>query len=329
MYDVITVGSATIDCFVDTGDELFQYIRRKNKKKDGFVVHVPFGTKITVDKLIFLTGGGGTNTAVSFARLGLKTGMLGKFGGEQANLILSEMKKEKITPFIAKGASTGFSVVLDAKGHDRTILAYKGDNNTMKYSEVPLSKLKTKWFYMASMVGESYKTLEKLITYASKNNIKVAFNPSSYIAKKGVRALSRCLKKTDVLVFNREEAGELLGKDYTNIHTMFDELSKVTTGIIVVTDGNNGTHCGVNGEIYYLPANKKIKPIETTGAGDSFGSAFVAGLIAGKSIPECLQMGQANAESVILHPGAKVGLRKKLAMNKAVKSGMKVSVLEK
>ena len=305
MYDIITVGSSTIDCFVDTGESLF-----KNTKtvRGQSVVNVPFGTKIMVDKLRFLTGGGGTNTAVAFSRLGLKTAYIGKLGGSQSNLILDELKKEKVTTsFIVKGENTGFSVVLDAQGHDRTIITYKGSNNDLSFKELPLKKIKTKWFYMASMVGKSYETLLKLIEYAEKNNIKVAFNPSSYIATQGYIRLKSILAATDLLVFNREEAGELLGKNYPT-ETMMRKLKALVKGIVVVTDGKNGSFCYDGSLLYYLPGSQDKKPVETTGAGDSFGSAFVAGLIKGKSIEYCMKMGQANAESVIMAHGAKTNL---------------------
>ncbi len=123
MYDVITIGSATIDCFVDTGESLFQQI---TKHKDESIVVIPFGTKIVIDKLIFLTGGGGTNSAVSFARLGLKTAYLGKIGGGQASQVTDELTREGVdTSLIVPGDDVGFSVILDSKGHDRTILTHK------------------------------------------------------------------------------------------------------------------------------------------------------------------------------------------------------------
>ncbi|MFH1511564.1 MAG: hypothetical protein ABIF10_07790 [Candidatus Woesearchaeota archaeon] len=45
MYNVITVGSATVDCFVQTGDQLF-------RGSDG-TVKVPFGSKLVIDDLRF------------------------------------------------------------------------------------------------------------------------------------------------------------------------------------------------------------------------------------------------------------------------------------
>ena len=307
MYDIITVGSATIDCFTDTGKKLFKTLH----KDHGEIVFVPFGSKINVEHMEFLTGGGGTNTAVSFARLGLKTSMIGKFGGEQSKQVITEMKREKIdTSLIVNENDCGFSVILDAKGKDRTILTHKGPNDKLKYSEINKKKIKTKWFYFASMVGESYKTLESLAGFAKRNKIKVAFNPSLYITDKGTKFLKKILDATDILVFNKEEALSLLK---IKVHTegsldigILKRLLKLIkkNGIVIVTDGQNGSQTFDGKNIYYMKASS-AKPNETTGAGDSFASGFVAGFIKGKPIDYCLQMGQANAESVIMKMGAK------------------------
>ena len=89
MYDVITVGSATVDAFVDTENKLFI-----GKKR----IHVPFGSKLLIKDLRFDIGGGGTNCAVAFSRLGLKTGYVGKIGvGTNSQRIVNLLKKEKIS----------------------------------------------------------------------------------------------------------------------------------------------------------------------------------------------------------------------------------------
>ena len=314
MYDIITIGSSTIDCFVDTGKGLFQSPEMHN---GNCFVHVPFGSKIIADKLTFMTGGGGSNTAVSFSRLGLKTAYIGKVGGEQGKIILNELRKEKVDlSLIVPAEDAGFSVILDAKGQDRTVITYKASNNLLKYNEIKKSKLKTKWFYMASMVGESYKSMLKLVDYACKNNIRIAFNPSSYIAKQGHKKLKKFLSCADVLVLNKEEAGELLGKDYP-IKTTLKKLKLFVKDIIVVTDGENGCHCLAD-KYYHIGTSGK-KPKETTGAGDAFASGFVAGLIKGKDIVYALKMGQANSESVIMKMGAKNDLLTNSQMNNAVK----------
>jgi ribokinase len=74
MYDVITVGSATVDVFVKTEAELIEITKKGSEEE---LIAYPTGSKILIQQLDFKIGGGGTNTAVAFARLGLKTAYLG------------------------------------------------------------------------------------------------------------------------------------------------------------------------------------------------------------------------------------------------------------
>ena len=139
MYDIITFGSAVIDIFVDT----------EEREKGKFIAY-PVGSKILIKKLRFDIGGGGTNTAVAFSRLGLKTGCICKLGGEfESKKILSLLKKEKIS-FLGKieeKATPGYSIILDSKENNRTILTYKGLNDSLKFSELDTKKINTKWLY--------------------------------------------------------------------------------------------------------------------------------------------------------------------------------------
>jgi sugar/nucleoside kinase (ribokinase family) len=301
MYDVICVGSATVDAFVGTGNNLFQ------KPCKNFC-YVPFGSKILVEKLMFSTGGGGTNTAVGFSRQGFKVAYIGRVGlGTNSERIIRELEKEKVDTslVIRKKGRTGFSVILDAKGHDRTILAFKGSNNEFRYSDISIKKLRTKWFYFSSMMEKAFQTLLKLAKYAKKNNIKVAFNPSSYLAVKGPKYLKLILDACEILVLNRGEAGELLSMpENTRIDTLLLGLYRLVPKLVVITCGKEGVYC-YDGKTAYYQKARPIKAVETTGAGDAFACCFVSGIIKGKSIEYSLQMGAANAESVISHFGAK------------------------
>ena len=168
MYDVITVGSATIDVFARTKfSELIKIIDPKGEKD--FLAY-PSGSKILIDELAFTTGGGGTNTGVALSRLGHKVGFIGKLGtGTNSDFIHKNLKKEKIDLLCAHGKGhAGYSVILDNLEHDRTILTYKGINDELGNEDVPYKKLKTKWFYFSSMLEESFHTLERLAEFAQQ-----------------------------------------------------------------------------------------------------------------------------------------------------------------
>jgi len=306
MYDVITVGSATVDALART--EFCEMIHDKKNKE---CIAYPVGAKILMDELVMTVGGGGTNTAVSLSRLGHKVAFLGKIGSKyNSGRVTKELKKEKVATSLiikSKTGRTGYSIVLDSKNHDRTILAFRGSNNDLRISDVDFKKLKTKWFYFSSMMGTSFKTQEKIASYAAKNNIKIAFNISSYLARKGPKFLKNILKKVDILVLNKEEASILVGKG--NIKNLFKKIRKLGPKIIAITDSKHGVYVNANDVIYSgKPSNVKI--VETTGAGDAFASTFLCGIIRKNDVEFAMKLGMTNAESVIQHHGAKEKLLK-------------------
>src|SRR3989339_1283974 len=207
MYDVITVGSATVDLFAHT--EFSEQVHKKTRKGEAKLIAYPVGAKILNNRFEVTTGGGGTNVAVALRRLGYKVAWFGKMGkDENGDIILRELMREKVRCLGVRGeGNSGYSVILDSKEHDRTILAYKGLNDELKSDEVPWRTLRhTRWFYFSSMVGESYKSLEKIAEFAAGRRISIAFNPSLYQAKEGAKRLRRVLSSTTILILNREEA---------------------------------------------------------------------------------------------------------------------------
>lgn len=307
MYDVITVGSSTVDVFAKTNfSELIKIIDAKGETD---LLAYPTGSKILIEELNFTTGGGGTNSAVALSRLGHKVAYLGKLGkDENANFIINDLKKEKVDLIVSRGEGcSGYSLILDSLEHDRTILTFKGLNDNLKFSEVPLKRLKAKWFYFSSMMNESFKTLEKLSIFAKKNNIKITFNPSSYLAEKGKDYLKTILSNTEILILNRYEAGQLVG--LSEVEDMLKKLIELGPKIAVITRGKKGVFA-FDGKYFYTGTPNKIEVVETTGAGDAFASSFLSGIIKKNNIEFAIKLGMTNAESVISYHGAKNKLLK-------------------
>lgn len=318
MYDIITIGSASVDAFIETDSKRVEIMHRAMEDD----ICLPIGSKILIKKLEYDTGGGGTNTAVAFSRLGFKTGWIGKIGDDaNSRHILNEMKKEHVA-FLGRQTKggTGFSVILIGIEKNRTILAYKGINDTLKWTDI--KNKNAKWVYIGSMMGLSFKTTEKLALYAKKNKISYTFNPSTYLASKGLAFLKKILKRCQILVLNEEEAG-LISKR-KEIDSMLKKLQEYSR-IVVITQGPKGA-AAYDGETKYKLYPAKIKVVETTGAGDAFASGFTAGYILNKDVEYALRMGYAEASSVIEHLGAKRRLlTREQAENRILKKACRIT----
>lgn len=294
IYDVITMGSATQDVFAQTDAETIT-IRHHHEREE--LIAYPLGSKILIETLDFQIGGGGTNTATTFARFGLKTGYIGKLGRDTGGYaVLAFLKEEGIDFLGAVGRQTGYSIILDSEEEDRTILTFKGCNNLLKEKELNLPPLQAKWLYCSSMMGSSFATMKGVMRTLKERGSRVAFNPSCYQAEQGLDALRDALSLTDVLILNKEEAA-LLGDAAT--------LREAGPGSVIITDGAQGCTLHDGEGRLHASAAPKLDVVETTGAGDAFASGFVAALALGFDREKALRAGMVNAEHVIAEYGAK------------------------
>ena len=95
----------------------------------------------------------------------------------------------------------------------------------------------------------------------------------------------------------------ITGKD-NPIDALLALQEKYSPEILVVTDGANGGYYYENGQANHYDS-KKIKPVDTNGAGDSFHGAFVAAYANGMNISECCKFASAVAAYKCLHVGAR------------------------
>jgi len=291
-FDVVTFGSAVKDVFVAT-----------DLAERGKFIAYPTGSKILINELRYDVGGGGTNTAVAFSRLGFKTGFIGKMGADANGYeILRLLKKEKVAFLgkLDKNGLTGFSVILDSKENNRTILTYKGINDSLQFKDIN-KRINTGWLYCSSMVGQSLNTQISLARKMKLKGVRIAYNPSSYLTKRR-NLIDPLLMMADILILNKEEAGMLTNKD-----DLLKGLHNITGGVVVITDKNKRIRA-YDGKKKYSLMPSRLKAKERTGAGDAFASGFVAGQIVGWDISESLKLGLRESESVIKYYGAKNNL---------------------
>ncbi len=307
-YDVVTIGSATRDIFLESKN--FKAVRDKDSPSgESLVFHL--GSKNEIDKIYISTGGGATNTAVSFARQGFKVACISRVGSDSfAEEIFSELSKEGVNcDFIQrdKKAETGYSTIITASNGSRTIFVRRGVSANIKFSIK--NKINTKWFYISSLAGD-LKLLRKIINYAKKNNISIAFNPGSKELKLGLKVLESLFKDINILILNEDEASELTKIHFGKEKEIFKFMDDIVDGILVMTKGPKGVSVSDGKNIYFAGISKS-KIIERTGAGDAFGAGFLSALLHKKDISYAVQLATANAGSVISYFSAKTGLLKK------------------
>lgn len=314
MYDVITIGAATKDVFLVS--DQFQILASKTFET-GVGECVALGSKIEISDLLQTTGGGATNAAVTFARLGFRTAVVCKIGKDSAGKdVLAELKKDRVsTALVATDPkeATAYSTLLTTETGERTVLVYRGASGTFRPSDISFGKLKAKWFYVTS-AGGNVALFSKIVAHAAKTSASVAWNPGGKEIDAGLKKLLPLIHRVRVLSLNKEEAARLTQTD--DIPSMLAALA--TPGnVVIVTEGKNGayvhrdtsTGSGQAAITIFSPGTGKSATSQT-GAGDAFGSGFVAAFMKTDDLRAALAVATLNAESVIQHVGAKAGILK-------------------
>ena len=325
MFDVITIGSATLDIFVESDGANIVSVNSLKKKTE--FMSFPYGAKVEIDGFSRNIGGGGINTAANFANLGLKTSTVIRLGDDEiAPVIKKKMEHDGVDTsniIQAKNDFTGLSIILVSFQGDRTVLAHRGANATISEDEIDFNLFKkTSWIYVAPLAGDTNKLLDKIADFAGQNNINLAINAGSTTMKKVEEYFSNILKTAKIVVMNKEEASMLTKilvrpdtkeekfskmQIHPDVITMLKKLYCKKGSIAVITDGKYGVYCYDGQKLYHAPEfNAKV--VSTLGAGDAFSSTFVASINKfGNDVKKALTYASVNAAAVIEKFGAQEG----------------------
>lgn len=305
MARIVSLGSALQDIYLIDHDDLVP----TEIGGEAIFGKVLVGSKVDIDRISYEVGGGGLNSSITFARHGHEAVFMGNISRDPAGMaIVRTMDREGIDSsyvnFLER-RSTGTSIILlDSKSGERTILTCRGASEQFgNFDEKSLDLIQPDWLYVTTLRGD-LETLKRFLVKARKLGAKVMFNP-------GVRELAQAdellklLKYVDVLNVNKSEAAELVPG------ILLTELLYHLGGYVettIVTDGSMGGIATDGSEIYRFGIYGDVKIKDATGAGDAFGSGFLASVAAGKSFRSSLIFASANATSVVSKLGANAGV---------------------
>lgn len=297
MYDVISIGSSLLDIFIKSDD--------LEADRDGDRQILTYGDKLELSDFHIITGGGASNTAVSFARLGLRTAVISETGRDDfASLITDDFQREGVATNLLiqeKLEKTGGSVALVAKDSARVILVHRGAASMLDPFDIPAFWLtKSRWVHLSS-IGGNQATLAKIFKILNSNQeTKMSWNPG----KKELELL--VADKFDVaqipceIFFVNQEEWAMIEPLHEDILLNFPQ--------VVITKGKDGGEVHLFGKKTFEYVGESESFVDSTGAGDAFASAYVAAILSGYEVPKAIAWGVKNAGNVIAYFGAKMGL---------------------
>lgn len=321
MCEIVTFGSATVDIFIESNDADVVTIKNPYMTKELYCLN--YGEKIEIDHQSFAIGGGAINTATCFSRLGFDVAAAVKIGsGANADFVKEFMKENNLsTEFLMKakeGIRTGFSIILTSFEGDRTVLAHRGANITIKPEDIKFDKIKeAKWIYSAPLNSKYCNLIEYITKFAEENDIKIAHNLGGRELDFPVEELAPILKRLNILSLNTQEATKItkIEQKYTkdkspineDVKQMLRIFKEYVKDVVVITDGKKGAYAFDGKTFYYAPIFPS-KRISTLGAGDAFASTFTAYFIKYNDIEKALKAASINSASVVTDFSAQKGL---------------------
>lgn len=305
---ICVIGGATWDVLFTTPRAQVISSSGQHQKLLAF----PYGGKIYADNIVYGFGGGAANVAIGLSKLGLKTTIIARVGRDWRG-------REIVKNFRSFGVSTAMlqfdsahpsamSFVVTSGG-ERDHIAFVSRTITGGLA-LPKNLVGFDWCYLNSLPPKLYSNLILLSKRLKRQGTKIFWNPGAHeILSKPL--LKSILPFVEILDLNRDEANiaiRTMGfKAVGQPQQILSTLHKQGAKNVLMTDGAAGAYF-YDGVISLHQPSFRVKIANTIGAGDAFGSGFLAEYAQSSDIKESLLWGMRNATSVIQQAGAQKGL---------------------
>ena len=243
-------------------------------------------------------GGKGLNQSVALARAGAKVfhaGCVG-IGGEMLLDVLRESGVD-VTHIVPVEKLQGNAVIQVDSSGENCILLFGGSNQCVTEEQIE----KTLEHFDEGdylLLQNEISNLPQIVNRAGKKGMKIALNPSPCDGKlKDVD-----FSQLDWLIVNEVEMEQLSGcaepeKAWEALHARCPRLS------LLVTLGEEGSMAFTERETVSQEA-VKVQAVDTTAAGDTYTGYFLAGLMEGRPLQECMQRASTASAIAVTRPGA-------------------------
>lgn len=256
------------------------------------------------------SGGSAANTIHGLGMLGLETSFIGSVGKDDTgDFFEKDMRQAGVnTRLIRRETVTGTAIALVSPDSERTFATHLG-----AATELNPEDLRPEYFkgydilYMEGYLIFNRPLVEKACQMAKSHNLKVVVDLASYnVVEAKIEDFREIVTKyVDILFANEEEARAYTGK---GPEEALEDLAETCETVIIKT-GSKGSVIK-RGEEYIKVGTIKVKPKDTTGAGDLYASGFLYGYAMNYPLDVCGQIGSLLAGKVIETLGAKMSDKK-------------------
>jgi len=249
-------------------------------------------------------GGKGANQAVAASRLGAHVALAARVGLlENGAAMVEQLKGEGVdTRAIAQPADEvpGIAlIVVGAEDAENQIVTVAGSNGTLPLAQVEALEL-TGLRWLIAQQELPLQSIARAFERARAAGVRTLLNAAPY--RPGCESL---LPLVDVLVVNALEAQALittLGGAAAEPEVLAQALRAKGPASVLVSLGAEGL-CWVDDQGTRRVPARRVKAVDTVGAGDTLVGALVTALAEGQPIEKALAFAQAAAAIAVSRPG--------------------------
>lgn len=268
-------------------------------------------------------GGKGANQAVTCAKLGAQTTMIGRLGkdifGDALYQHMSAVGVDMGCIISTETAPTGVALItVDATGENSIVLV-PGANAEVSEGDILRNR---SIIESANVLLAQFEipllTVESAFELARSKGVTTILNPAP-----AYEVSDSLLRNTSIITPNEHELGIVAGvatADLNGIRKAAAALLARGVGAVVVTLGAEGS-LAFTRETEIAQKAYPNKAVDTTAAGDSFTGALAVALTEGKELAEALDFASRVASLTITKPGAQNSLPSRVEVEEFIKSG--------
>ncbi|MCM3740582.1 ribokinase [Oceanobacillus luteolus] len=266
------------------------------------------GETVSGENFFMNFGGKGANQAVAAARLGGDVALFGSIGNDdQKNILLEHFKEENVDVNylnVRNDVSTGAAFIQLCESENRIIIVPGANQYTnRKYSEQHLENL-LNYDLFVFQLEVPVDALEYLIPILHSHNKTIILDPAP------AQLLSNEILEKITYITPNEHEVSIITDDIGDK----DGLLAKYPNKLIVTCGKYGVKYHNGKEVVTVPA-RRVKAIDTTGAGDTFTGAFAVALSEGMPLHDCIVYGTYAGSLAVMKKGAQSGMPRKHEMN--------------
>lgn len=256
------------------------------------------GETLASAELNVFCGGKGLNQSIALAKAGAAVYHAGCIG-EDGEALRKTLTEEGVQTDYLKTLSgkTGHAIIQVDKTGQNCILLYGGANRAMTESYID-SVLQHFEKGDILLLQNEINLLDYIIDRAYERGMTIVLNPSPYDEN-----LAVCdLNKISIFLINEVEGFQITGESEPDaILAAFS--ARYPSAKVVLTLGSAGS-VYQDAELQHRQEIYKVSAVDTTAAGDTFTGYFIASMLEGADIKECMNLAAKASAIAVTRPGA-------------------------